>query len=191
MTRTLKECVRRTSGLSVSIQVTSVWRISDSRGVWSEEDGRSQSAGQSSTWVRLWSNFLMNVIDFIWVVLVCLEQHQSPSCVLFTLYSVDPVLNVMHFIDLGSQKKTWSQNIYSAFSFDVQIFFVHVIPFFFLSDGDQPFLLFCVWTAPEVLSGGPYNHAADWWSLGIMLFSLAEGEVMTRRLNMFELVCVS
>lgn len=126
------------------------------------------------------------------MVLVCLEQHQSPSCVLFTLYSVDPVMNVMHFIDLGSQKKTWSQNIYSAFFFDVQIFFVHVIPlFFFLSDGDQPFLLFCVWTAPEVLSGGPYNHAADWWSLGIMLFSLAEGEVMTRRLNMFELVCVS
>ncbi|XP_049432432.1 ribosomal protein S6 kinase-related protein isoform X2 [Epinephelus fuscoguttatus] len=30
--------------------------------------------------------------------------------------------------------------------------------------------------APEVLSGGPYNHAADWWSLGIMLFSLATGE---------------
>ncbi|XP_070685461.1 ribosomal protein S6 kinase-related protein-like [Pempheris klunzingeri] len=30
--------------------------------------------------------------------------------------------------------------------------------------------------APEVLSGGPYNHAADWWSLGIMLFSLATGQ---------------
>ncbi|KAG7484804.1 hypothetical protein MATL_G00054210 [Megalops atlanticus] len=30
--------------------------------------------------------------------------------------------------------------------------------------------------APEVLSGGPYNHAADWWSLGIMLFALATGE---------------
>ncbi|XP_045930006.1 ribosomal protein S6 kinase-related protein isoform X1 [Micropterus dolomieu] len=30
--------------------------------------------------------------------------------------------------------------------------------------------------APEVLSGGPYNHAADWWSLGIMLFSLVTGE---------------
>ncbi|KAK1157542.1 ribosomal protein S6 kinase-related protein-like [Acipenser oxyrinchus oxyrinchus] len=29
--------------------------------------------------------------------------------------------------------------------------------------------------APEVLSGGPYNHAADWWSLGILLFSLAAG----------------
>uniref|UniRef100_A0A3B5L0E5 Protein kinase domain-containing protein n=1 Tax=Xiphophorus couchianus TaxID=32473 RepID=A0A3B5L0E5_9TELE len=32
--------------------------------------------------------------------------------------------------------------------------------------------------APEVLSGGPYNHAADWWSLGILLFSLATGKVM-------------
>ncbi|KAK2912322.1 ribosomal protein S6 kinase-related protein [Channa argus] len=30
--------------------------------------------------------------------------------------------------------------------------------------------------APEVLSGGPYNHAADWWPLGIMLFSLVTGE---------------
>uniref|UniRef100_A0A8C1MZS5 Protein kinase domain-containing protein n=1 Tax=Cyprinus carpio TaxID=7962 RepID=A0A8C1MZS5_CYPCA len=27
--------------------------------------------------------------------------------------------------------------------------------------------------APEVLSGGPYNHVADWWSLGILLFALA------------------
>uniref|UniRef100_A0A3B5B845 Ribosomal protein S6 kinase related a n=1 Tax=Stegastes partitus TaxID=144197 RepID=A0A3B5B845_9TELE len=30
--------------------------------------------------------------------------------------------------------------------------------------------------APEVLGGGPYSHAADWWSLGIMLFSLVAGE---------------
>ncbi|KAG8001927.1 hypothetical protein GBF38_012205 [Nibea albiflora] len=30
--------------------------------------------------------------------------------------------------------------------------------------------------APEVLGGGPYNHAADWWSLGVMLFSLVTGE---------------
>ncbi|XP_062417199.1 ribosomal protein S6 kinase-related protein [Pungitius pungitius] len=30
--------------------------------------------------------------------------------------------------------------------------------------------------APEVLSGGPYNHAADWWSFGVMLFSLVTGE---------------
>ncbi|KAM4742261.1 ribosomal protein S6 kinase-related protein-like isoform 2-T2 [Anableps anableps] len=29
--------------------------------------------------------------------------------------------------------------------------------------------------APEVLSGGPYSHAADWWSLGILLFSLVTG----------------
>ncbi|XP_042342447.1 ribosomal protein S6 kinase-related protein [Plectropomus leopardus] len=33
-----------------------------------------------------------------------------------------------------------------------------------------------LYMAPEVLSGGPYNHAADWWSLGIMLFSLVTGE---------------
>ncbi|XP_016047029.1 ribosomal protein S6 kinase-related protein isoform X1 [Erinaceus europaeus] len=30
--------------------------------------------------------------------------------------------------------------------------------------------------APEVLSGGPYNHAADWWSLGVLLLSLAIGK---------------
>ncbi|XP_038943566.1 ribosomal protein S6 kinase-related protein isoform X4 [Rattus norvegicus] len=30
--------------------------------------------------------------------------------------------------------------------------------------------------APEVLSGGPYNHTADWWSLGVLLFSLAAGK---------------
>lgn len=33
--------------------------------------------------------------------------------------------------------------------------------------------------APEVLSGGPYSHAADWWSLGVLLFALASGEVST------------
>lgn len=45
-----------------------------------------------------------------------------------------------------------------------------------LSDYDYAFFLF-IWAAPEVLSGGPYSHAADWWSLGIMLFSLVTGEV--------------
>lgn len=35
----------------------------------------------------------------------------------------------------------------------------------------------CSTAAPEVLSGGPYNHAADWWSLGILLFSLTTGKV--------------
>ncbi|XP_072548353.1 ribosomal protein S6 kinase-related protein-like [Salminus brasiliensis] len=30
--------------------------------------------------------------------------------------------------------------------------------------------------APEVLGGGPYGHAADWWSLGILLYALAAGE---------------
>nr|XP_015222822.1 PREDICTED: serine/threonine-protein kinase WARTS homolog [Lepisosteus oculatus] len=34
-------------------------------------------------------------------------------------------------------------------------------------------------TAPEVLSGGPYNHAADWWSLGVLLFSLATGKPLS------------
>ncbi|XP_066534769.1 ribosomal protein S6 kinase-related protein isoform X2 [Hoplias malabaricus] len=30
--------------------------------------------------------------------------------------------------------------------------------------------------APEVLCGGPYSHAADWWSLGILLYALAAGK---------------
>ncbi|CAG00494.1 unnamed protein product [Tetraodon nigroviridis] len=44
--------------------------------------------------------------------------------------------------------------------------------------------------APEVLSGGPYNHAADWWSLGILLFSLVTGKLLcknpSRRLRTLE-----
>ncbi|XP_072314595.1 ribosomal protein S6 kinase-related protein-like [Eucyclogobius newberryi] len=31
--------------------------------------------------------------------------------------------------------------------------------------------------APEVLGGGPYNHVADWWSLGVMFYCLATGEL--------------
>lgn len=38
-------------------------------------------------------------------------------------------------------------------------------------------LMKSVSSAPEVLSGGPYNHTADWWSLGILLFALATGKV--------------
>ncbi|XP_043573986.1 ribosomal protein S6 kinase-related protein-like isoform X2 [Chiloscyllium plagiosum] len=30
--------------------------------------------------------------------------------------------------------------------------------------------------APEVLQGGPYGHAADWWSLGVLLFALLIGK---------------
>ncbi|XP_053222345.1 ribosomal protein S6 kinase-related protein [Podarcis raffonei] len=30
--------------------------------------------------------------------------------------------------------------------------------------------------APEVLSGGPYAHAADWWSMGVLLYGLATGK---------------
>ncbi|KAL7976092.1 hypothetical protein Chor_009770 [Crotalus horridus] len=30
--------------------------------------------------------------------------------------------------------------------------------------------------APEVLRGGPYAHAADWWSLGVLLFAMATGQ---------------
>lgn len=33
--------------------------------------------------------------------------------------------------------------------------------------------------APEVLRGGPYAHAADWWSLGVLLFAMATGQVRT------------
>ncbi|CAL8346352.1 unnamed protein product [Arctogadus glacialis] len=40
--------------------------------------------------------------------------------------------------------------------------------------------------APEVLGGGPYTHAADWWPLGIALWSLVtagrEPEVLLQNL---------
>lgn len=58
---------------------------------------------------------------------------------------------------------------------------VHSCCFYAACDSCPPLYLVVfppfVWTAPEVLGGGPYNHAADWWSLGIMLFSLVTGEV--------------
>ncbi|XP_056904686.1 ribosomal protein S6 kinase-related protein isoform X2 [Takifugu flavidus] len=37
-----------------------------------------------------------------------------------------------------------------------------------------PMTHFC--SSPEVLSGGPYSHAADWWSLGILMFALVTGK---------------
>ncbi|XP_051255111.1 ribosomal protein S6 kinase-related protein isoform X2 [Dicentrarchus labrax] len=74
-----------------------------------------------------------------------MEQHQSPTCVLLPLDSVDPVMYMMHLYFT-----------YYCFWFSQQGFSEHF--------------------PPEVLSGGPYNHAADWWSLGIMLFSLVTGE---------------
>ncbi|XP_069766891.1 ribosomal protein S6 kinase-related protein isoform X2 [Narcine bancroftii] len=30
--------------------------------------------------------------------------------------------------------------------------------------------------APEVLRGSPYNHSADWWSLGVLLYTLVAGK---------------
>lgn len=39
--------------------------------------------------------------------------------------------------------------------------------------------------APEVLSGGPYSHAADWWSLGILMFALVTGKVMSHKLYIY------
>lgn len=47
---------------------------------------------------------------------------------------------------------------------------------------------FWIYLAPEVLSGGPYNHAADWWSLGITLLSLVTGKVTTRRPELYQVV---
>ncbi|XP_057207383.1 RAC serine/threonine-protein kinase isoform X2 [Triplophysa rosa] len=46
-----------------------------------------------------------------------------------------------------------------------------------LKRGDRAFTICGTiqYMAPEVLSGGPYGHAADWWSLGILIYSLATG----------------
>lgn len=38
------------------------------------------------------------------------------------------------------------------------------------------FTLF-LFTAPEVLRGEDYNHSVDWWSLGIIVYSLLTGQV--------------
>lgn len=38
------------------------------------------------------------------------------------------------------------------------------------------FLFFSLsFTAPEILAGEEYGHAADWWSLGIIAYSLLAG----------------
>ncbi|XP_075707325.1 ribosomal protein S6 kinase-related protein [Rhinoderma darwinii] len=46
--------------------------------------------------------------------------------------------------------------------------------------------------APEVLTGGPYSHSADWFSLGVLLFSLVSGEFpvapTTNHMSMLERV---
>lgn len=39
--------------------------------------------------------------------------------------------------------------------------------------------------APEVLSGGPYSHAADWWSLGVLLFALVTGKVRLHKRDIY------
>ncbi|XP_039527193.1 ribosomal protein S6 kinase-related protein [Pimephales promelas] len=46
-----------------------------------------------------------------------------------------------------------------------------------LERGDRAFTICGTiqYMAPEVLSGGPYGHAADWWSLGILIYALATG----------------
>ncbi|XP_051717916.1 ribosomal protein S6 kinase-related protein isoform X2 [Ctenopharyngodon idella] len=46
-----------------------------------------------------------------------------------------------------------------------------------LERGDRAFTICGTiqYMAPEVLSGGPYSHAADWWSLGILIYALATG----------------
>ena len=31
--------------------------------------------------------------------------------------------------------------------------------------------------APEVLRQEPYTHSADWWSLGVLVFALLQGQV--------------
>ena len=37
----------------------------------------------------------------------------------------------------------------------------------------------CVIAAPEVLTVYPYDHAADWWSLGILMYTMLLGKVKT------------
>ena len=40
-------------------------------------------------------------------------------------------------------------------------------------------LLYLCLPAPEVLNMQPYGHSVDWWSLGILMYTLLTGEVST------------
>lgn len=88
-----------------------------------------------------------------------LVQYQSPSCVLPLLNSANPVID---------EVQLWCTLLFSCQNEDLS----HNI-----CVASYQYILL----APEVLSGGPYNHAADWWSLGILLFSLVTGEVMAHK----------
>uniref|UniRef100_A0A3B4Y0G1 Ribosomal protein S6 kinase related n=1 Tax=Seriola lalandi dorsalis TaxID=1841481 RepID=A0A3B4Y0G1_SERLL len=67
----------------------------------------------------------------------------------------------------GGNSQVWDQNAETDFGLSRR-----------LERGGRAFTICGTiqYMAPEVLSGGPYNHAADWWSLGILLFSLVTGK---------------
>lgn len=173
--------------MCVLFQVTFVSLILDSRGGSSEVDGRSRYVAPSSTWVRSWFNFLVNKMHFMAECHVCLFQLQRVGWLHHSDIRAPPAF---------SSRWTRLTQLWMRCTCDaICTFFVStVLQFVYLC-----FPLFIFWlmliflsrfsvfvgTAPEVLTGGPYNHAADWWSLGIMLFSLVKGEVRTHRLCVY------
>ena len=38
-------------------------------------------------------------------------------------------------------------------------------------------LVFSLFLAPEILNGKKYTHAVDWWSLGVVMYTLLAGKV--------------
>lgn len=155
------------------MQVTSVCPTSDSPVGWNGEEGLSPFAGQCSTWVRFLVNILVEKICLIGRLLgvrwfTTARQRRDPSCTL-SLPVRWPTSAAVHHIHV-SRLAVWKK----------RFFFHHLCTkLTFSVITAWPLCFSClVWAAPEVLSGGPYSHAADWWSLGILLFALVTGKVM-------------
>lgn len=112
-----------------------------------------------------------NIFDG-WLLIVCWLTTVDPFCVLRLRWPTSAAVPQIRVLLFPLWKKTSHP------------FFHHLCTKNLLFSVITSWALYfscLVWAAPEVLSGGPYSHAADWWSLGILLFALVTGKV--RSLN--------
>lgn len=113
-----------------------------------------------------------------WLLIVCWVTTVDPSCMLplrWPTSAAGPQIHVLRF-PLSKERDA--------------PFFHHLCTnnlLFSVITSWMSYFSCWVWAAPEVLSGGPYSHAADWWSLGILLFALVTGKVRSHKLHIYSL----